>query len=83
MYEKRMVTVVCYKLKEPVVYNKGTVYESKCDHFLAYQTYETLEEAKKICEILNKTKPATLWNGEPIDWTQVEKFYADRQEVLY
>jgi len=30
-----IINVICYKVKSPVVYNKGTKWESSCDTFLA------------------------------------------------
>lgn len=31
-----MQYVVCYKTKEPVIYNKGTQWETTCDTFLSF-----------------------------------------------
>ena len=78
--QKELVRAVCYKTVEPTVYNKGTQWETTCDEFLAYLTYETLEDVQAECERLNAEKPNALWNGRPVDWTQVAYFYAVEQE---
>ena len=77
------MTVICYKMKEPVVYNRGTKYESTCDHFLSYYTYKTQEEAQKEVDEINATKPAKLWNGEKVDWNKVDHFFVSDQEEMY
>lgn len=66
-------TTICYKVKKAIPF-------TNCDHFLAYMTWKTVEEAQKDAEKLNREKPATLWNGLPIDWDTVDYFYADSQE---
>jgi hypothetical protein len=70
-------------MREPVYYNKGTKYETTCDTFLAYYTYKNDEEAKAEAERLNAEKPATLWNGQPIDWTKIDHFFVNKQEEMY
>lgn len=67
-------TVICYKVKKPMFH---------CNSFLAYYTYKSVAEAEKECEQLNKEKPAKLWNGRPIDWNNVEYFFASQQEEMY
>ena len=78
-----MSTVICYKMKEPVCYNKGTKWEKTHDEFLAYYTYKNVEEAKKEVEEINRTKPAKLWNGAPVDWEKVAYFFVSEQEEMY
>lgn len=73
-------TVICYKVKTPVYYNKGTKWEKTCDVFLAYVTFKKLDAAKEEVEKLNSEKPAKLWNGTAIDWNNVEYFFANEQE---
>ena len=75
-------TVVCYKTKQPIIYNKGTQYEVKEDRFLSYYTHKTAEEAKAECDKLNTEHPETLWNGKPIDWTEVDFFFVSEQEEM-
>lgn len=72
-------TVVLYKTKNPVYFNKGTVHETTCDEFLAYYTYRTPEEVEHEVEILNNTHPKILWNGEKIDWNTVDYFFIQKQ----
>lgn len=76
-------TVICYKAKTPVIYNKGTKYEKREDTFLSYYTYKTVEEAQREVEALNANKPAKLWNGERIDWTKIDSFFVSEQEEMY
>ena len=77
------MTVICYKTKKPVVYNRGTKYESSCSDFLSYYTYKTKEEAQEEANELNTLKPEKLWNGKKIDWTEVDYFYVDDQDEMY
>ena len=77
-----MSTVICYKMKEPVYYNKGTKYETTCDTFLAYYTYKNVEEAQVEVDELNNEKPTKLWNGEPINWDEIDFFFVDEQEEI-
>lgn len=76
------MTVVCYKTKEPVIYNEGTRYEKRYDTFLAYYSYEQPSAAERAVEKLNTEHPAKLWNGEPIDWNFIDYFYVDEQEPM-
>ena len=63
-------TVICYRT-------------TKGDEYLSYYTYKTVEDAQKEVDTLNANKPAKLWNGESIDWTEVECFFVDTQEEMY
>lgn len=76
-------TVICYKTIEPKYYNKGTKYESSCDEFLAYYTYQTIEEARKTVEEMNKKHVEKDGAGNPIDWTKIAYFFVDEQEEMY
>jgi len=67
-------TVICYKVRKPMF---------NCDHFLAYYTSKTLEQAQAEAEKMNSEKPDKLFNGQSIDWNNVIEFYADRQEEMY
>ena len=78
-----MTTTICYKTKEPTVYNKGTAYESQCDTFLAYYTYKDMKEAQQEVDTINSQRPGTLFNGEPIDWTAIDHFFVSQQEEMY
>lgn len=70
------MTIMCYKLKEPIVYNKGTSWEKTQDKFLAYETYKGIEEAKAEAKRYNDTKPNVDALGNPIDWNKIDYFYA-------
>ena len=59
------MTTLLYKTKEPVVYNKGTIYEKREDTFL-HSYYRTQEEAQNYVDELNATHPDRAWNGEKI-----------------
>lgn len=51
-----MMNTICYKLANPIIYNKGTKYESSHDTFLAcYASYNDDKVIKKI-ERLNTDK---------------------------
>lgn len=78
-----MSTVICYKLKNPMVFNKGTKWESSCSTFLAYYTAKNEAEAQKEVDEINATHPEKLFNGEKINWDEIEKFYVDKQEEMY
>ena len=78
-----MSTVICYKLKNPMVFNKGTKWENSCDTFLAYYTAKNEAEAQKEVDEINATHPEKLFNGEKIDWNEIEKFFVSRQEEMY
>lgn len=68
-----MRTVICYKTNTQLY---------GVDEFLAYYTYKNIDEAKKEVEEINKNHPATLWNGQKIDWDNVKFFFVDRQELM-
>lgn len=76
------MTIICYKTKEPVIYNKGTKYESRCDEFLSYYTYKSKNDAQSECDELNTVKPNKLWNGQEINWNVIDYFFVDEQEPM-
>lgn len=76
------MTTINYRTKEPVYYNKGTEYEKCCDTFLAYYTCKSIEEAKASVEKLNTTHPTHLFDGSPINWSEVDYFFVDEQEMF-
>lgn len=67
------MNTINYKVKTPFY---------GCTEFLAYYTHKTAEEAKAEADKLNSEKPAKLWNGKPIDWNEVEYFFASEQEEM-
>lgn len=76
-----MSTVICYKTKNPEIFNKGTKYEKICDTFLAYYTYKSVEEAQKEVDEINKTKPEKLWNGELAKCDERTYFVSEQEEM--
>ena len=52
-----MRTIICYKLHNPLVFNKGTKYEKREDTFLECYVYgdDSEEKAQAKCDELNKT----------------------------
>lgn len=63
-------TAICYRTKSG----------RSC---LAYYTYETVEEAEKTVEEMNRTHPKELFNGEVIDWEKITEFFVNEQEMMY
>lgn len=76
------MTTINYKTKVPVVYNKGSEHECYRDTFLAYYTYESIEEAKINVNEINKTHPACMINGYPIDWNEIDYFFVGDQKLF-
>ena len=76
------VAVICYKTIKPTIYNEGTKWESRCDHFLAYTHFPgvTIEQAQLECDKLNNEHPDKLFNGIKIDWNKIAYFYPSYQE---
>lgn len=77
-----MATVICYKQKNPEIYNKGTAFETSCDEFLAYYTYKSVEEAQKEVDEINRTKPEKLWLGTPAKCDE-RTYFVSKQTVMY
>lgn len=65
-----MHTAICYRTKSG-------------ESFLAYYTYESVEEAEKIVEEMNRVHPEKLFNGEHIDWNEITEFFVNEQEMMY
>ena len=68
-----MTNIICYKTKEKFYGN---------DTFLAYYSYKDTAEIKAEIDKLNSEKPATLKNGQPIDWNKVLYFFMSAQEEM-
>ena len=69
-----MKTVICYETKNPMFGR---------NNFLAYYTNKSLEAGQAAAEKLNTEKPEKLFNGQPINWENVVRFYADKQEEMF
>lgn len=78
-----MMNVVCYKMKEPVVYNKGTQWESSCDTFLYKYVYGNEANAQDLANKLNQMLMDGVTAHDGLDMTKIAKFYPSRQEEMY
>ena len=76
------MTVVCYRTKEPRYWNKGTRYETSCDHFLSHYSHKSPEETQKEVDEINRTHPERVC-GCKVDWSEVKEFYVSDQEEMY
>ena len=65
-----MMIVICYETKQG-------------DTYLAYYTHKTKEKAQKEVDELNTTRPTKLWNGEAINWNNINHYFVDEQEEMY
>lgn len=63
--------LVCYKVKEPIVFDRTSIYSA----FLAYYTYKTIEEAQKEVDEMNRTHPVKDSCGHLIDWEMIDHFF--------
>lgn len=77
------VPCICYKTKEPMYINKGTIYEKSYNEFLLYQSFKKEEEVEKIVKKLNEEHPKKDNMGNPIDWNKIDYFFVNVQEEMY
>lgn len=77
--EYNLRPVICYKLKQPIVYNYGMRYETSENSFLSYYTTGNLDDARAE---LNKHRSLHNCCGHPINWDDISYFYADEQEMM-
>ena len=78
-----LYNTICYKTKKPVVYNKGTKWETSHDTFLLCYAYGTDEQVQADVDRLNAEKPATTGGGIPIDWENIEYLFRHKQGEMY
>lgn len=76
------MNAMCYKTKEPTYYNKGTSYETSCDTFLSYYASNNKAEAEAEAEYYNREKPEKDTRGYPIDWSKIDYFYINEQDLF-
>lgn len=77
-----LMNTICYKQKVPTVYNRGTKYESSCDHFLyVYASADKVQAQKRVDE-LNAKLAQGISKYDDLDMTNIEYFYLDRQEAF-
>ena len=78
-----MMNTVCYKTRKPVVYNKGTKYETTCNTFLAYYSGKSRTELENYVNMVNTEKPKTVERFGKVDWNEIECFFIKEQEQMY
>ncbi len=77
-------TVICYKVKEAEIVNKGTKYETSLgDTFLGWYTYKTREEAEAEVAKINVEHPERDFTGRKVNWDKVAYYFVDEQEEMY
>lgn len=79
---EKLCNVICYKTKEPVYYNKGTKWESSCDHFLLCYTWANDEKTKAEVERLNRERPKDMYISRDMSIDDVDYFYASKQPEM-
>lgn len=75
--------VICYTTKKPVIYNKGTAYEKRCDHFLLKYFYGDDTQAQQEVDKLNKMLADGVAQYQGEDFTDIAKFYLSKQEEMH
>ena len=79
------VNSICYKTKEPVIYNEGTQWEKSCDEFLAFQCGGwTVEEAQAFCDEHNAMDG---WGDLPryykgVEWDEVAYLFPGKSAEM-
>lgn len=72
---------VCYQTKKPVIYNKGTKYESQCSNFLYVQARK--DNGTEMVNKLNNLLTEGATHYELLDLTKIDHFYLDVSEEMY
>ena len=72
---------VCYQTKKPVIYNKGTKYESQCSEFLYVQARK--DNGTEMVEKLNNLLAEGATRYELLDLTKIDHFYLNVSEEIY
>ncbi len=72
---------VCYQTKEPVIYNKGGKYESRCSEFLYVQARK--DNGTALVEKLNNLLAEGATRYELLDMTKIDHFYLNTSEEMY
>ena len=78
----KTIPVICYKVKNPVVYNQGTKWEKTCDTFLACYGCADVERNKAYIDLLNTDDEAraNFCADHRLDPATIECFYHYEQE---
>ena len=76
-----LINAICYKLKTPIVYNKGTRYEKSCDTFLACYG-GSMEAAQRKVDKLNNNifVKAQFCAEHRLIANSIDYFYVNTQE---
>ena len=83
MNDEKLIPTICYKVAEPVVYNKGTKHKSSCDEFLACYHYNK-EEAKQECEKLNSdAEYRNEWERKHGISHEAKTYFVGEQPMMY
>ena len=72
---------VCYTMKEPVVYNRGTQWEKTCSDFLFVQANK--DNGTELVDKLNAMLAEGVEKYELLDMTKIDHFYLDKSEEMY
>ncbi len=72
---------VCYTMKEPVVYNRGTQWEKTCSDFLFMQANR--DNGTELVDKLNAMLAEGVEKYELLDMTKIDHFYLDKSEEMY
>lgn len=70
-------------VKEQKLYNTICYKSRRWGNCLAYYAYISDDAAQAEADKLNAEKPAKLFNDKPIDWTDVEYFFVNKQPEMY
>ena len=79
-----IVNTICYKIKTPRIYNKGTTYEKRCDTFLTCYGYNDPEANKRYVDSINKDpeKFRAFCKEQRLNPEEIEYFYHHQQQEL-
>lgn len=76
-----MINAICYKLKTPIVYNKGTRYEKSCNTFLACYGGSMEATQCKVNQLNNDTTAKEEFCAEHrLVASSIDYFYVNTQE---
>lgn len=78
-----MMNVICYKTKDPIVYNKGTKWERSHDTFLYKYVYGNETDTQNLVNELNEMLKDGVTTHDGLDMTKIAKFYPSKQEEMY
>lgn len=77
-----MVNTICYKLKTPIIYNKGTKWEKKEDTFLVCYGYTNIIDHNAKLKELNTDEQAKedFCNKHRLKANEIEYFFNNVQD---